>query len=65
MSVFDGHVPLLIVQEKIFCPSDKFDTIDVGELGNNTLPDPEISVQAPVPITGGVAANTEDSAQSC
>ena len=56
-SVLGGHVPLLIVQVKVFTPVVNPVTPDVGLVGVVTVAVPAVTVHAPVPTAGAFAAN--------
>ena len=56
-SVLGVQVPLLIVQTNVFTPVVKPVTPDVGEVGVVTTPVPAVTVHAPVPIAGVLAAS--------
>ena len=56
-SVLGGHVPLLIVQVKVFTPVVNPVTPLVGLVGVVTTPVPAVTVHAPVPTTGVLAAS--------
>ena len=56
LSFEDGHVPLLIVQTKLFTPRESPVTPDVGELGAVTVALPAMTVHAPVPTVGELPA---------
>ena len=56
-SVLGGQVPLVIVHTKVFTPVVKPVTPLVGELGVVTTPVPAVTVHAPVPTVGALAAN--------
>ncbi len=56
-SVLGVHVPLVIVQTNVFTPVVNPVTPLVGELGVVTTPVPAVTVQAPVPTTGVLAAS--------
>lgn len=55
----DGHVPLVIVHWKIFTPTVKPVTADVGEVGLIGVPVPETNVHIPLPIIGVFPENTD------
>ena len=55
-SALGGHVPLLIVQVKVFTPVVKPVTPDVGLVGVVTVAVPAVTVHAPVPTAGTLAA---------
>ena len=55
-SVLGGHVPLLIVQVKVFTPVVNPVTPDVGLVGLVTVAVPAVTVHAPVPTVGALAA---------
>ena len=46
------HVPLEIVQANVLTPTDKFETEVVGDDASEKFPQPETTVQIPVPTTG-------------
>jgi hypothetical protein len=52
VSLEEGHVPLEIVQEKLFAPAYNAVTPDVGELTDVTAPDPPTNVHVPIPTVG-------------
>ena len=56
-SALGVHVPLVIVQVKVFTPVLMPVTPLVGELGVVTVAVPAVTVHAPVPIAGVFAAN--------
>ena len=57
-SVLDVHVPLVTVHLNVDeAPGVKPVTPEVGLVGLVTVPVPETTVQAPVPIVGAVAAS--------
>jgi hypothetical protein len=47
-----GQVPLVIDQRNVFGPTPRFVTVEVGEFGETIVPDPDVSVHVPVPLTG-------------
>ena len=55
-SVLGVHVPLVMVQTKVFTPVLKPVTPLVGELGVVTTPVPAVTVHAPIPTVGVFAA---------
>ena len=55
-SALGGHVPLLIVQVKVFTPVVNPVTPDVGLVGVVTVAVPAVTVHAPVPTVGAFAA---------
>ena len=55
-SALGGHVPLLIVQVKVFTPIVKPVTPLVGLVGVVTVAVPAVTVHAPVPTVGAFAA---------
>jgi hypothetical protein len=52
VSVVDGHVPLEIVQEKMFAPAFMAVIPEDGELIVVTEPDPPTNIHVPVPTVG-------------
>ena len=56
-SVLGGQVPLLIVHTKVFTPVVKPVTPDVGDVGVVTVAVPAVTVHAPVPTVGALAAS--------
>ena len=52
-----AQVPLLIDHTKVFTPAVSPVTPDVGEAGIVTTPVPAITVQAPLPVVGVLAAS--------
>ena len=52
-----GQVPFEMVQRKIFAPTDKPLTVDVGDDGVIIVPVPEINVHVPFPIVGALPAS--------
>jgi hypothetical protein len=52
VSFVDGHVPLLIVQTKLFTPTLRFVTPEAGSPKVVTFALPAITVQTPVPTVG-------------
>ena len=63
VSVLAAQVPLLIVHTKVFVPTVKPLTVELGLLAVVTAPVPAITVHAPVPITGVFAASVAVGAQ--
>ena len=57
VSLDDGQEALLIVQTKVFDPTDNPVTPDVGSPGVVTVAVPAITVHAPVPTDGVFAAS--------
>ena len=57
VSVLAAQVPLLIDHTKVFTPVVKPVTPLVGEAGIVTTPVPAITVQAPLPVVGVLAAS--------
>ena len=57
VSVLGVHVPLLIVQTKVFTPVVNPVTPDVGEAGVVTVAVPAVTVQSPVPVVGVLPAS--------
>ena len=57
VSVLAAQVPLVIVHTNVFSPVVKPVTPLFGSLAVVTAPGPAITVQAPVPITGVLAAS--------
>ena len=55
-SVLGGQVPLVIVQTNVFTPVVNPVTPDVGLVGVVTTPVPAVTVHAPVPTVGALAA---------
>jgi hypothetical protein len=60
----DAHVPLLIVQRKVFAPIDKPETAEVGLFGEVTVPLPLTRVHVPVPETAVFPANVAEEVQT-
>jgi hypothetical protein len=60
----EGHVPFVVVQRKIFAPTDNPLTADVGDVGVTIVPVPEINVHVPVPVVGVFPANVVEAEQS-
>jgi hypothetical protein len=58
VEVLGGHTPLLIVHWNTFTPTPKPITLLFGSVEEVGIPEPETSVQAPVPIVGVFAAIT-------
>ena len=52
VSIEGEHVAFVIVQTKLFAPTDNPVTPDVGEPGVVTIALPDITVHAPVPTAG-------------
>ena len=63
VSVLAAQVPLVIVHTNVFTPVVKPVTPLFGSLAVVTAPVPAITVQAPVPITGVLAAKVAVGAQ--
>ena len=63
VSVLAAQVPLLIVHTKVFTPVVNPVTPLFGSLAVVTTPVPAITVQAPVPTTGVLAAKVAVGAQ--
>ena len=59
-----GQTPLLIVQTKVFVPTDRPVTPEPGAEGVVTIPLPAITVHAPVPTDGVFPARVEVGAQT-
>ena len=57
VSVLAAQVPLLIDHTKVFTPVVKPVTPLVGDVGTVTTPVPAITVHAPVPVVGVLAAS--------
>jgi hypothetical protein len=57
VSLDDGHVPLEIVQEKLFAPAFMDVTPEDGELIVVTDPEPPMNVHVPVPTIGVLPAS--------
>jgi hypothetical protein len=57
VSLVEGHVPLEIVQEKLFAPAFIAVTPEEGAFTDVTEPDPLINVHAPIPIVGAFPAS--------
>ena len=62
-SVLGGQVPFVIVHTKVFTPVVKPVTPLIGEAGIVTTPVPTVTVHAPVPVAGVLAASVAVSAQ--
>ena len=62
-SVLGGQVPFVIVHTKVFTPVVKPVTPDVGELGVVTIAVPAVTVHAPIPVVGALAATVPVSVQ--
>ncbi|HEY6190913.1 MAG TPA: hypothetical protein VI215_01155 [Bacteroidota bacterium] len=56
LSLEGGHDPLVTVQTKVFVPTDRPVTPEVGSAGVVTLPVPASTVHAPVPTEGVLPA---------
>ena len=63
VSVLAAQVPLVMVHTKVFTPVVKPVTPLLGSLAVVTTPVPAITVQAPVPTTGVLAAKVAVGAQ--
>ncbi len=59
-----GQTPLLIVHWKTFVPTPNPVAVVVAEFGAVAVPNPDITVQAPTPITGLFAESVPDNAQT-
>ena len=64
VSLDGGQLALLTAQTKVLTPTERPVTPDVGSPGVVTLAPPAITVHAPVPTLGGLAANVVEVAHT-